>query len=239
MKLEDAKPGDVLVDAYADVWRVTSDGGEFWHDSLGWVTALAVTVEGCAPFRPATARDLERIPVEQRPVLRPVSAAPMLRVRAADAKPGWVLRDQWGVLWTRTDSGLDRLTTNNAIPAYCSLCYAETLGALVFIGDLSPSDALDAIHDDLIANEMRREPRFNAADLLDEYRRLAGDQETRSFRHLKAEIEAQRAIIAEYRRLAAAIGAVAHERALTPTELAALGRKPLAPADPLGWEIER
>ena len=41
-----------------------------------------------------------------------------------------------------------------------------------------------------------------------------------------------------YRRLAAADGTVAHERALTPTELAALGRKPLAPADPLGWEVE-
>ena len=27
-------------------------------------------------------------------------------------------------------------------------------------------------------------------------------------------------------------------KTLTPTELAALGRKPLAPADPLGWEVE-
>lgn len=53
-------------------------------------------------------------------------------------------------------------------------------------------------------------------------------------------VAAQDALIAECQRFAAAdaTGVVAHEPRLSPTALAALGRKPIAPQDPLGWEVD-
>ena len=184
MKLEDAKPGDVLVDKDGDVW-VWAHGGmvlfvlRHSEDATWRVDAHGTCVanEKWGPFRPATPSDLEGIPVEERPVLR----RPDGPIKTLfDVAEGCAVYDARNAVWMKVAA--DRAVRFFGRP--CEFHKSAFAAADERFGPYRPAVVR---HDDPVP----------PCAVLD--------------------------------------GPI---KTLTPTELAALGRKPLAPADPLGWEVE-